>query len=289
MSRKTLGLTRIQSSIAIIVIVVIAAGGGYFYYVSTLPKAPLVVDAWGGPWIGGVVAIGKDFTAQTGIPVQTIEQGATAEELQKIEAGTIKPDLWLTAAPQAYLISQNGMAISITPSSVPSLSQIPSKLWMNYSGQTYAVGFETEPIALAYVKSQISSITSWKDMWNPDIYQKGIMIMKPSFYQGSTVVATALAWHLDLSDTPGIFDKIKIIAPYFKSIMTTDSDIIKTLGSPTGALALAPLPDAFGSSRRSKRRLGNSLRRTILPGSRLRRCPKRSQPRRCNEVLGYAG
>ena len=241
-SRTTIGI----AAIAIVIVLIVAAVYVYDNQ-SAAPKTPITIDTWGGYYTSAFQKVAANFTQQTGIQVNFIAQGSTQAELQKIEAGSVTPDIWTTAPPQAYQIGQSGKTVALTNSSIASLTQVPNTLHMSVNGQVMAIGYETTPIGLAYRTDKISAPTSYSILANTSLAGH-VGLLSPSFYQDATLLQLSYAYGGNVNNTTPGWNALLKIAPNVGYVAGTDAQAEQMLTSGNIYVALTAEADAFGAS-----------------------------------------
>jgi len=210
--------------IAIVIIAIIA--GGYLTYQMAVPKQTktIVIDTWGGNTGDAFKALADKFTQKTGIKVDFVIQGATVAEFEKIQAGTVKVDLWTTIPALATSLAQAGLVASVDSSQVPALSKVPAKLNVLYQGKTIGVAYETLVDGVTVRADLLPNVTinSWQDLWNPAFKGK-IGLVAPNRYMAASIVQTALANGGNEMNVSPAFQALKKLAPDIKTIGGTYS------------------------------------------------------------------
>lgn len=223
-------------AILLIVLVLVVVVASYFGYTTLQPKpAILTVATWGGVWGDTVKSIFDSWGASNNVQVKYHIQEYAGETLAKLRAEKASPtiDLWYGTWGAAYLASQEGMTVAITPDNVPNINDVIAPAVGSYNGTTWFVGWTGfyGGIGIRTDKVDESKVTSWKWLWSndSDIRPKKLSIPDVSYNYGQVLVTAAYAWGADEHNIDVGFSKVKELAPNVGVVYTSEADLVRPL------------------------------------------------------------
>ncbi|MGJ7573101.1 ABC transporter substrate-binding protein [Variovorax sp. RB2P76] len=181
----------------------------------------LVISTWGGSFRDLIDdAIGKQFTKETGVPVEYVT-GGTIDRLNKakLDKGSAV-DITFTTAHVGWLYAQDKLfapldfaKISNSANLVPQAKVSPFHIgsW----AYVYTIGYRPDlvPKDIAF--------TSWEDLWNPKL--KG-MLSAPDFDPSHIITVAAKLSGGDAATWEKGQAKLLALKPSFKSFYTNDAN-----------------------------------------------------------------
>jgi putative spermidine/putrescine transport system substrate-binding protein len=175
----------------------------------------LYVNTWGGSWTAAEEeAFFKPFTAETGIPIQTVTPVNMAQLKQQVESGVYDWDL-VSNTDGLWLIAEKAGLTEPIDFSVVDKDKL-------FPGAVFGTGIRS--VSLAYhlvyrtTKYPAGSIKSWADFWDVDRFPGSRSLYSEPEY---AVIAALLADGVDHKalyplDLDRAFKKLDAIKPHIK-------------------------------------------------------------------------
>lgn len=200
-------------------------------------KDSLVVDMWGGNWRDAVKnTIAKEFTAETGIPVEFIT-GGTIDRLTKAKLNKGHPlsDITLTTSHVGYLYYSDGLFEKLDMSQIPNAKELfPAAIRSPYTIGLYSYVYT--PVFRTDLMPKGFTITSWRDLWSPDLKGK---VGQSGFDPSYMFIATAKLEGVPVTDWKSTIPLLEKLKPNIKAFYQSDAtsqDLIRTGETPVQAM-----------------------------------------------------
>jgi putative spermidine/putrescine transport system substrate-binding protein len=206
--------------LAAIMLTALFALGGKVPAASAQDK--LVVSTWGGSFRDLIdEAIGKKFTAETGVKVEYVT-GGTMDRLNqaKLAAGKPESDITFTTAHVGWLYANDNLFEKLDLSKIPNAGHLVEQAKIS----PYHIGVWAYVYTIGYLPDQLPkgvSFESWEGLWNPAL--KG-MIASPDFDPSHVIAVAAKLSGGDAAHWEVGEDKLKALKPNYKAFYTNDAN-----------------------------------------------------------------
>jgi putative spermidine/putrescine transport system substrate-binding protein len=181
---------------------------------------PLIVSDWGGPWKDLIAdTIGKQFTKETGVPVEIVT-GGTMDRLAKAKFAGSDPetDVTLTTEHVAWLYASDKLLAQ------PDMTKLPhaKTLFPQAVTGSGCLGLFSYVYSIVYRTDLLphASFESWADLWNPAYADK---IGMPDFDPSHIIVVSAKLSGADAKDWQKGTDRLLKLKPNIKAFYSTDA------------------------------------------------------------------
>lgn len=184
-------------------------------------QEPLVVSTWGGSFRDLIDEnIGKEFTRQTGVPVQYVT-GGTIDRLNKAKlASTPESDITFTTSHVGWLYANGGLFEQLDTSKIPNFSNMVPRAKIS----PYHIGSWAYVYSIGYRPDLVPSsvkLDSWNDLWSPNLKGK---IGVPDFDPSHVIAVSAMLSGGDAKSWEKGQDKLVALKPNLKAFYTNDAN-----------------------------------------------------------------
>jgi putative spermidine/putrescine transport system substrate-binding protein len=197
----------------------------------------IVASEWGGNWDIALQKVSPGFTKKTGIE---LVNAVTASSLTKVGQSPGQYDLaWLIGS-DAVMGVKNGTLSPIDTAKVSALSQVNSTLTdsVTVDGKLCGVPISYGATGIVWRKDKVPfEITSWKDLWRPELKGQITVQNAPSIGGLFLVYAAARAFGSGPTDYDAGWAAIERLRANVQYLYTVSSDPLNKLS--TGDVAVA--------------------------------------------------
>jgi len=202
---------------------------------------PFVVSIWGGHWKEVIdKAVCVPFAQKTGLKVE-FDVGETTDRLARARAtkGNPQVDVVFTTSHVARLYASEDLSETID---VKKLSHAKDLLKIAFKSPTTVAPYATI-YTIAYRTDMIKRpITSWEDLWSPDL--KGKIIL-PAFDPSHIIVVSALLSGGNEFDWEKGWEKLKALKGQVVAFYATGIQSIEMMRRGEAAVGLMNSPNIF--------------------------------------------
>lgn len=190
-------------------------------HTGALAQEALVVSTWGGSFRDLIDEnIGKEFTRQTGVPVQYVT-GGTIDRLNKAKlASTPESDITFTTSHVGWLYANGGLFEQLDTSKIPNFSNMVPRAKIS----PYHIGSWAYVYSIGYRPDLVPSsvkLDSWNDLWSPNLKGK---IGVPDFDPSHVIAVSAMLSGGDAKSWEKGQDKLIALKPNLKAFYTNDAN-----------------------------------------------------------------
>lgn len=191
-------------------------------------QEPLVVSTWGGSFRDLIDEnIGKQFTRETGVPVEYIT-GGTIDRLNKAKlASKPESDITFTTSHVGWLYADAGLFEPLDTSKIANYDHLveQAKVSPYHLGSwayVYTIGYRPD-----LVPADVT-FSSWEDLWSPELKGK---IASPDFDPSHIIAVSAKLAGADAANWEKGEEKLKALKPNFKAFYTNDANSQQLIAS----------------------------------------------------------